>query len=539
MRCLGIIPFLFLLCVSCVQNGRPDPHTRELLSELDGYIQTREMYTAKKKDQMEALSRLARGETDAARRYDLEMKIADEYLAFSFDSTQAYLKHCIALAGEDADRVNAALIKLGQLYAKSGNHMEADRVLYGQVDSALLSEDLKTEYLLALYDFSHELSGNSGIVEERLSIPPDTLYRERLLRRLPAHSETWRVLLRDKFVDEEKYAAADSVSRLLLQDLRPEDRHFAIHAYFHSEIAELSGRHEERLKWLVASSESDIVNSVKDYAALTLTAAHVLPADVEHAFGYLRIAQEDALFYNAKLRPWQISDFLRQAEEAYMARQAQKQRMLYWLLRLLAVSAAALILITWFVVNRSRKLTKLRRELEHANARLATANGTLNDLNLQISRADQVKQAYIVDFLQHLSDQITVVRAEDNRYRNLLKQGKADELLKELSITGRSEKTRVEFYETFDKTFLGMFPDFVEAFNALLRDDARLAPPNGRLNTELRIFALIRLGVDDSKKIAAMLDYSVSTIYNYKVSVKNSALGDRETFEQRVKSIGK
>ena len=84
-----------------------------------------------------------------------------------------------------------------------------------------------------------------------------------------------------------------------------------------------------------------------------------------------------------------------------------------------------------------------------------------------------------------------------------------------------------------------MYPDFVEQFNALLKEEARITPPEGRLTTELRVFALIRLGVDDSKKIAAMLDYSASTIYNYKVSVKNASLGPRETFEDRVKMIGK
>ena len=84
-----------------------------------------------------------------------------------------------------------------------------------------------------------------------------------------------------------------------------------------------------------------------------------------------------------------------------------------------------------------------------------------------------------------------------------------------------------------------MYPDFVERFNELLQEDARFRPPKGKLTTELRIFALIRLGVDDSKRIAAMLDYSLSTIYNYKVSVKNHAAGDRESFEERVKMIGK
>jgi DNA-binding CsgD family transcriptional regulator len=144
-----------------------------------------------------------------------------------------------------------------------------------------------------------------------------------------------------------------------------------------------------------------------------------------------------------------------------------------------------------------------------------------------------------VNFLQGLSAQISVIRTEDNRFRNLLKQGKADQLLKELSISGRSEKAREEFYETFDNTFLALYPDFVAQFNALLQPEARVIPPEGKLTTEQRVFALILLGVDDSKKIASMLDYSVSTIYNYKVAIKNASLGERESFEERVKALGR
>lgn len=538
MRRFGIVSLGVFLCISCVQNTNLDRNTRTLLSELDGVLSAREMYTAKKKDQMEALSKLARDVSDRSRRFDLEMRIAEEYFSFSFDSTQAYLKHCIELAGEDRGRVNEALIKLGRLYSKSGNYMEANAVLYEQVDSTELHGPLLEEYLLALYDFSHDLSGNSGMVE-RLSIPPEAPYRERLLEMLPAHSETWRVLVRDKFEAEGALASADSISVLLLQNLRPEDRNFAVHAYFRSEIAERSGRYDDRMKWLVASAESDMMNAVKDYASLTLVAVAVLPSDVEHAFSYLCIAQEDALFYNAKLRPWQISDFIRQAERAYMDKQARKQKMFNYLLILLAIATVALVAITWLLVLRIRKQARLRYELENANSKLEVANITLNDLNRQISKSDSVKEAYIVEFLEDLSRQTALVRAEDNRYRNLLKQGKADVLLKELSISGRSEKAREEFYETFDKTFLGMYPDYVAEFNALLQEKARFAPPKGRLNTELRIFALIRLGVDDSKTIARMLDYAVSTIYNYKVAVKNSACGDKDRFEAAVKSIGK
>jgi hypothetical protein len=206
---------------------------------------------------------------------------------------------------------------------------------------------------------------------------------------------------------------------------------------------------------------------------------------------------------------------------------------------LLAIMVLTLSVTTWFLVSRSRKLSRLRAKLETNNAQLASANAELNVLNKQISKADKVKEEYIIDFLQGLSEQVALLRSEDNHFRNLLKQGKSDQLFRELAISERSEKALEEFYRKFDETFLALYPDFVEQFNALLREDARINPPKGRLTTELRIFALIRLGLDDSKKIATMLDYSVSTIYNHKVAIKNAALGDRNKFEEQVKMIGK
>ena len=270
-----------------------------------------------------------------------------------------------------------------------------------------------------------------------------------------------------------------------------------------------------------------------------MVAQNILSTDVDRSFRYLRIAQEDALFYNAKLRPWQISRFMIEVQDAYSGRQAWMQKLTDGAAILLAVLVAALSIVTWFFFSRSRKLAQTQKSLEESNARLTAANEALNGLNRQISSADQVKESFIVSFLESFSEQIHLFRAEDNRLRNLLKRGRTDTLLKDISRSDRSEKAREEFYHTFDTTFLAMYPDFVEQFNGLLQEDARIDPPKGRLTTELRIFALIRLGVDDSKQIAKMLDYSLSTIYNYKVSIKNHAAVDRDSFEDCVRRIGK
>ena len=538
---IGFFVAAVLVAASCHPVPRPDRATRQLLLELDGYTSARDMYVARKLDQMEALGKLARGTRDPLRRYELEMNIAREFFAFSFDSTQLYLKHCQELTRDvlgDQNLYNEASVLLGHLYAKAGSYLEASQLLYGGIDTTTFSPSLMAEYMWDLYDFSKDLAGNSGMVE-KLSIPPAASFRPRLYQLQPRDSDRWRSVLRDEFMEQGKLASADSVNRLLLSTVKPEDRDYAIFAYFQSEIEYLKGNEPERIAWLVRSAECDIVNAVKDYASLTMVAQNILPLDVDHSFRYLRMAQEDAVLYNAKLRPWQISRFLMEVEKAYSVRQDRQSKVSLLSAILLAVLVLVLSLVAYFLVNRSRKLSRMQQALESSNAQLAAANEELSVLNRQISKADKVKDAYIMDFLQGLSEQVALIRSQDNRFRNLLKQGKSDQLFRELAISERSEKALEEFDRKFDETFLALYPDFVEQFNALLQEDARIVPPAGRLTTELRIFALIRLGVDDSKKIATMLDYSVSTIYNYKVSVKNAALGDRDKFEEQVKMIGK
>jgi DNA-binding CsgD family transcriptional regulator len=101
------------------------------------------------------------------------------------------------------------------------------------------------------------------------------------------------------------------------------------------------------------------------------------------------------------------------------------------------------------------------------------------------------------------------------------------------------EEELKEFYDMFDQAFLKLYPKFVEQFNGLLREDSQIELKKGKLlNTELRIFALIRLGITQSSDIASMLRYSSNTIYNYRAQIKNACIGDRETFEERVKQIG-
>ena len=289
MRRLLLILAALAGLTACEGGSSLDRATRSKLEELDRYIASREIYYARKNGRLESLRSIIGTTKSPEALYDLQMNMAREFFSYSLDSTQHYLKSCQSIALDqlkDKDRYNAATIMLGHLYGKGGNYLEASQILYGQIDSASLSPALKAEYYWVLYDFCGDMAGNSGIVES-LSIPPASAYLPVLFRLLPKDSPRWRIALRNKYIEEGNLDSADSVSALLLAGVKPEDRDYAIHAYFQSEIEYRRGNHPERMSWLIQSAECDLVNAVRDYASLTMVAQIILPNDVDRSFRYL------------------------------------------------------------------------------------------------------------------------------------------------------------------------------------------------------------------------------------------------------------
>jgi hypothetical protein len=169
---------------------------------------------------------------------------------------------------------------------------------------------------------------------------------------------------------------------------------------------------------------------------------------------------------------------------------------------------------------------KVARVIERKNGQLAEytqsiieVEDSLRKTNLDLVEANAAKEEYLGLFLSMCS-------------------GYLDKLKKNIS-RDLYEAELKNFYKTFDTSFLQLYPTFVEEFNALLKEEGRIVLKDGELlNTELRIFALIKLGITQSSHIASLLRYSVNTIYNYRAHVKNAVLEDRENFEETVKKIG-
>ena len=263
-------------------------------------------------------------------------------------------------------------------------------------------------------------------------------------------------------------------------------------------------------------------------------------------FKYSSFSLEDAIAFDAKLRQWQISAILPAVQKSYTDIQQTHQKktrnmlvVMSVLVFLLLGGSFALFRLYRRQIEYSRRIAEMNKEIKQSSDTLADINKRLKKMNRELKEANAAKEEYIGLFLSMCSNYIDKMKAYQSGVRKLALAGNLDKLIADTSSPDNVEKELKEFYEMFDKAFLKLYPKFVEQFNGLLREDARIELKKGKLlNTELRIFALIRLGITQSSDIASMLRYSVNTIYNYRAQIKNSALGDRDNFEERIKEIG-
>ncbi|MGB3464849.1 MAG: DUF6377 domain-containing protein, partial [Cyclobacteriaceae bacterium] len=178
-------------------------------------------------------------------------------------------------------------------------------------------------------------------------------------------------------------------------------------------------------------------------------------------------------------------------------------------------------------------------QLNDANSRLKDFNTRLEGLNLDLSEANHVKEQYIANFLTIHSYYIEKIDTHQKLVKKMLNGRQFDKLMNLVSSQEYIDSEIREFYDTFDNAFMSLYPDFIEQINLLLKPDQHIHVKEEEiLNTELRIFALIRLGIKDSSNIARLLRYSVNTIYNYRVKIKNRAIVPRDDFEDLIREIG-
>ena len=260
---------------------------------------------------------------------------------------------------------------------------------------------------------------------------------------------------------------------------------------------------------------------------------------MERAYQYMRFSWNATKFYNARLRSWQSADVLSLIDKTYQAMIEKQNDRLQQNLLLITALLVLLIVALGYIYRQMKKLADARnKQLNGLNEELRQMNSCLSSTNIELSESNQIKEEYIARFIKLCSTYINRLDAYRRMVNKKVSAGQIAELLKITRSQDALDEELEELYANFDTAFLHLFPNFVGKFNDLLQENEQILPKKGELlNTELRIFALIRLGIEDSSQIAEFLRYSVNTIYNYRAKVRNKARGSREDFDDLVRKI--
>ena len=308
----------------------------------------------------------------------------------------------------------------------------------------------------------------------------------------------------------------------------------AILNYIAANIYKHAGDSLKVVQHYATSAINDLITPVNDYLALKELATMLYKAgDIERAYSYITRSVHDIIAAHSKLNMQSAMEILPVITSAYEAQLKGKHTQLVSLLIWMSLLVVLLIWLTGTVFRERSRTYKKNELLEQANIKLEEYNRLLLESN-------DIKEAYLSKYMDMCSTYIEAIENYRSHLRKTAKTGGFEKIMENLKSANYTNAILHDFYAEFDATFLDLFPDFVEQLNALLQPDRQIEckSKDGILTTELRVVALIRLGVTDSVKIAEFLRRSVSTIYNYRVKLRNSALSGREEFESRIMKIG-
>lgn len=527
----GIRPYSFIAFLACLvfsscDGSKSDNNAlSDALCRLDSELERSEDYVLMHKLRIGALENMLNSRGVAAiREYEIYGELYDACCAYSFDKAKDAVDRQLELAYQMSDDmlVSKALLSKAMLYTKSGLFLDASLVLE-KLDTTRLEGPLLAEW----YNVRQRFDTDYSDYVKATPGPRLRWLRERYVEMTDTLSSMNGQIRVQIAMNDRNYAEAERINSYFLNTLDRSSHDFAIHAYWQAVICSNLSRDNEALMWWVESAIADVKGAVKDNASLCSLATNLLPTDqIERAFRYVRISMDDALFFNAKLRQIQIASTLPLIEKAYLSVIASKEREKNIIMLLLASFVLVLAMFVAVIVRIHIQGKRSASEIEVKNRQITEycksieeAERNLLDTNRALCEANAAKEEYLGLFMSMCS-------------------GYIDKLKKHLSRQ-ETEAELKNFYKVFDTAFLQLYPNFVSDFNSLLKEENRITLKDGELlNTELRIFALIKLGITQSSHIASMLRYSVNTIYNYRAQIKNAALDDREMFEEKVRKIG-
>jgi len=550
---------LLILFASCFSLITPSAFGQSDLTsycrQIDDAIAHSQGYIAAHEQKIGEARHALALETTSRGRYAQNYRLYELYKSFVSDSAMYFLRQCISLA-DGMDDQSAAVRCRSLLAIRCSN--------IGMYDEALnILDSIKVQSIDTLSLGTYYEAYNNVYSELAYYTHLDNMkqfyhaksehYEQLMLASLPLTSESCFLRREQRAQAENKLDEAMRINDEWMKTVEPGSHPYALVALYRYIEYKLRGDSTQMIHWLVESVLADIRNAAMDQGSMwELANELMLHGDIDKASSYICFTSDCANRYGSRQRNWQIAPLLATIAKNYKTQSERYTAQLWIALVVISFLLLCILGVLLFLHRRNKQLATARNALKESNdelasvnaqlsavnAQLSSVNEQLSTVNSQLSESNRVKEEYIGRFMSLCSQYIDKL---DN-YRKMVNKKMKNKELEELFLLSKStelkEKELEELFFNFDSVFLHLFPNFVNDFNELLQPEVRVQPKeDNRLTTEIRIFALIRLGIEDSSKIAEFLHYSVNTIYNYRARIKNGAIGNREQFERQIKTL--
>jgi hypothetical protein len=539
------IKYLSIFLISLLPVDQKAKENDASFSGLNQALANKATFTRQKEERIASIKRTKAALDPPLEQYRINRVLYHEYQKFQIDSAVSYALRNVNIAKSTKNlelRVRAQL-DLANIYLPLNKFLEANDILES-INTRSISRALLADYYAAKAEFYGHYLANNANDEYQSRVG---LYQDSLLAVLDHNSIDYQVNSTVRNIKLGYTKKAENFIRSILKTKHENTPDYAMFTYLLGMDYVKQNESAKAIRYYAKSAALDVRFAIKDNASMQeLSLLLYATGDVDHAYQCTQSAIEDALFSDSKFRTLHMSGFYAIINNAYLKKEAKQKEQLRLYLIFISILSLFLTGFAIYVYKQMKRESRMKKELDFSSRRLGELNTALNHTNIhlnetnsQLTEANKIKEVYIAQFFDLCSAYINKLENFRKVLNKKATEKHLDELLKMLRSNAMINEEVEELYRIFDNIFLSLYPNFICDFNSLLIPEERIiVKPGELLNTELRIYALIRLGITDSVQIASFLRYSLSTIYNYRTSARNKAAVSRDIFEQKVMRIG-
>lgn len=564
MKTLYLTIVVFVLASFSVK-AELSAETEMWLQRLDSVIQQRQVFDAMKS---EKLSEMYKKKMSLRSPYELisfNTQMYDEYKVFDSDSAMSCVEQNLRLAQQLDNKSLIVEWRIKQAFILSATGLLKESLdVLSSLDISDLPNSIKIAYywqMVYLYSHFGQYAAGTGQLYDTYVVK-ERLYTDSIHGIITKDDpqflwlDTWYRINNEQY--DELLDALES--KVVLSSLNTRDD--AMSAYALAYIYKNKGDEDKFVRSLAMSGIADIRTSNKDVASLQELAEYLIDeGEIIRAYNYIRVCLQLTQKYHNRVRAVSISRVYDRILQSFLQRDKEQQEVLkktnYDMIGVLVMLLVAVIIIVNIALRLyksrirlhdvNKELKRRRSELAYANQNLKEANENLVEVNAQMKQTNSqlkesnlAKEEYVAYVFAICSNYIS--KLEEYR-KDINRKAKAKMLGEILTMTDKQtmvQEELKEFYHHFDAIFLRLYPTFLDDFNALLEPEERIVPRKGELlNTDLRIYALIRLGITDSVKISEFLHCSPQTIYNSRLKMRNKSKLSNEELVEVLSKIGR